>query len=307
MAYEYQTRADNVCMIDTMMFGFRWFNAAYIITGKEVALIDTGVATSIDEVRAAIAGHGFSVRDIDHIIVTHTEHPDHSGNVGILLQENDKAKVYINPVGAEYLTHPEVEAATRRVNLSAEMAARFGEMAPVPPERITYVRDGDVLDLGGGERLRFVYAPGHQPSGIVVLAEKYNGLFINDLVGQYFADADFTLTLTPFRMDIRQSMDSLQKVMRLPAGKLFLGHFGICDKPAMVYERALEDMQQLLDIAGGCVAEGKPEEIAPCILANDLPRVEKLGKARGQALYDYLSQELLPSKAKAFANYYLGK
>jgi glyoxylase-like metal-dependent hydrolase (beta-lactamase superfamily II) len=307
MAYEYRQRADNVYLIDTMMFGFKWFNAAYIVAGEELALIDTGVATSIDAVRAAIAGHGFSVKDFDHIFVTHAEHPDHSGNAGILLQENDKATVYVSPVGAEYLTNPEIEAATRRVNLSAEMAARFGEMVPVPPSRIKYVSDGDVIDLGGGERLRVVEAPGHQPSGIVILAEKHNGLLINDLNGQYFADADFSMTLTPFRMDIRQSMDSLKKAMKLPAARLFLGHFGICDNPSMVYERALADMQEMLDIAEGCLAEGKPEEISARILACDIPKVEKLCKTRGQELYDYLSKELLPSKAKAFSNYYLGK
>jgi glyoxylase-like metal-dependent hydrolase (beta-lactamase superfamily II) len=307
MVYEYADRADNVYMIDTEMFGFKWFNAAYIITGKEVALIDTGVPTSIDVVRAAINKHGFGIEDISHVFVTHGEHPDHSGNVGTLLQENTRAKVYINPIGAEYLTNPEIESATRKVNLSAEMAARFGEMLPVPASRIQYLNDGDVFDLGNDVRLRIIFAPGHQPSGIVILEEKNKGLFINDLPGQYFEDADFTMMLTPFRMDVIQSIESLKKVADMSVNRLFLGHFGICDKPKQIMENALIELQRLLDIAAECVKKGKPDEIASKVMENDMPRIEELGKARGNALYEYLSKELVPSKSKAFANYYLNK
>ena len=305
MVYEYAKRADNVYMIDTEMFGFKWFQSAYMVAGTELALIDTGVPSSIDVVRTAIKEYGFNIDDIAHIFITHSEHPDHSGNVGTLLQENPKAKVYVNPIGAEYLTDPAIDAALRRANLSAEMATRFGEMEPVPPSCIQYLNDGDVFDLGNGEKLRIIFAPGHQPSGIVILEEKNMGLFINDLVGQYFADADFSLTLTPFRADVMQSIKSLRKVIDIPVTRLFLGHFGICDKPKEVIQRALGDMQRLLDIAESCVKEGQPEEIAARVIANDMPQVEKLGAVRGKALYEYLSKELVPSKSKAFANYYL--
>jgi len=154
MAYEYAKRADNVYMIDTRMFGFDRFQSSYIVAGKEVALIDTGVPTSLETVRAAIKEHGFAIEDISYIFVTHCEHPDHSGNVGMLLKENPQAKVYIHPIGAEYLTAPSIEAAKRKANLSVQMAARFGEMVPVPPPRIEHLSDGDTFDLGNGERLR---------------------------------------------------------------------------------------------------------------------------------------------------------
>ena len=304
MAYTYAERADNVYMIDTRMFGFDRFNSGYIVVGKEVALIDTGVPTSIDLVRTAIKKHGVAIEDISYIFITHCEHPDHSGNAGILLKENSKAKVYINPVGSEYLTAPSIESAKRKKMLSAKMAARFGEIVPVPPSRIQYLNDGDVFDLGNGEKLRIIFAPGHQPSGIVILEEKNMGLFINDLIGQYFADANASLILTPYRSDVKQAMESLRKVMDIPVTKLFLGHFGICDKPKEVMQRALDGMQRLLDIGAKCVEERKPEEIASRVLASVMPEVEKLGVARGESLYQYMGQELVPSMSRAFAEYY---
>ena len=91
MAYKYLERADNVYLVDTHMFGFPHFNAAYIVAGREVALIDTGAPLSAEIVRNAIKKHGFSIQDISHIFVTHCEHPDHSGNVGRFITENTRA------------------------------------------------------------------------------------------------------------------------------------------------------------------------------------------------------------------------
>jgi len=302
---KYAERADNVYMIDTKMFGFDNYNSAYLVDGKEIALIDTGLPNQIEAVRAGINAHGFSISDISYIFVTHCEHTDHSGNVAPLLRESTKAKVYINPVGLKFLTEPSIESTKRKEILSAKLAARFGEMEPVPPSRIQYLNDGDVFDLGNGEKLRIIFAPGHQPSGIVILEEKNMGLFINDLVGDYFADADFLLILTPYRSDVKQAMELLRKVMDIPVTRLFLGHFGICDKPKVLIQRALDGMQQLLDIGEQCLEEGKPEEIASRFLASRMLEVEKLRAARGESLYEFMGQELLPSLSEAFAKYYL--
>jgi glyoxylase-like metal-dependent hydrolase (beta-lactamase superfamily II) len=299
----YATRADSVYLIDTKMFGFDMFHSAYIVAGDEVALIDTGAPTSWEVLREAIVSHGFAPRDIAHIFVTHAEHPDHSGNVGALLKENDRAVVYVNPIGAEYLTNPAIESENRRRNLTPNMAARFGEMEPVLPSRLRLTSDGDVVDLGKGVTLKVIFTPGHQPSGFVVFEEKHAGLFINDLCGAYFADAGASWIFTPYRSDVRQAMASLKKIESLQAERLFLGHFGISEKPKEVLGRALDKMQRLLDIGAQCMNEKKPEEIEKRVLATLVPEVEKIGKVRDQGLYSYLKDELTPSLARAFASY----
>ena len=284
MTYEYIERSDNVFLIDTHMFGFKHFQSCYIVAGKEVALIDTGVPPSLEIVREAIRKHGFSIKDISHIFVTHCEHPDHSGNVGALLQENKKAKVYIHPLGAEYLIDPSIDEAKRKANLPPHMAARFGRMVPVSPSRIQYLRDGESIDLGEGEKLKAIFAPGHQPGGVVLLDEKYGNLFINDLPGAYFADAEAAWIFTPFRSDMRAAMASLKKVSGLSLNQLFLGHFGICNRPKELIEGALGRMQELLDIGAACIREGKPQEIETRSRAVRLLEVEKLRKTREQSL-----------------------
>jgi len=40
---QYSNKADNVYLIDTKMFDFDDYNAAYLVKGKELVLIDTGI------------------------------------------------------------------------------------------------------------------------------------------------------------------------------------------------------------------------------------------------------------------------
>ena len=95
-------RIDNIYVIDTKMYGYDRYMSAYLVKGKEIALIDTGHPRQIESVRAAIKVHGFSISDISYIFVTHCEHLDHGGNVAPILRESPKASVYINPIGLEY-------------------------------------------------------------------------------------------------------------------------------------------------------------------------------------------------------------
>ena len=46
--------------------------------------MNTGAPPSLRVVKESIEKHGFAVADIDHIFVTHCEHPDHAGDVGAL-------------------------------------------------------------------------------------------------------------------------------------------------------------------------------------------------------------------------------
>ncbi len=296
-------RLNNIYVIDTKMWGFDHYNAAYLVEGKEIALIDTGEPNQIEAVRAGIKAHGFSISDISYIFVTHCEHMDHAGNVAPLLRESPRTNVYIHPSGQEYLTDPSIERARRKELIPPAMFARYGEMEPVPPSRIKFLNDGDVFDLGNGEKLRIIFAPGHQPSGIVILEEKNKGLFINDLVGNCLADADAHYPLNPYRSDHKQAIETLKKLMGLPVANLYLGHYGICQRPKQVMTRAINDMQRLLDIGTKYISEGKPEKIASKAYEMIMPELEKLRLVRGEAVYQYATREHIPSQLKLFAKY----
>lgn len=305
MGFDFIKRADNVYLIDATMFGFKNYMSIFLVQGKELALIDTGLPDSLEAVRAGIKAHGFSVNDISYIFVTH-EHADHSGNIMPLLRENPNIKAFINPQAAKWIIDPSLEDANRRNNLSAKMASRFAPMEPVPASLLNYFKDGEVFDLGDGEKLKIMITAAHQPGGAIIFEEKYEGVFINDLVGNCFADVDMQLILNPPRSDIKLGMEVLKKIQTMPIKRLFLGHFGISEEPQKLIAGAMDQIQRLLDIGEKCVAEGKPEKIVELAYELKVQEGNKV-KPRGADLHDYLTNELIRSQARLFAEYYLEK
>lgn len=298
-------RLNNIYAVDTKMWGLGKYMAAYLVKGKELALIDTGVPSQLEAVRAGIKAWGFSISDISSIFVTH-EHSDHSGNVAPLLREAPKASVYINPIGEKFLTDPMGEAAKMVKKFpTKDMRPRSEEIQPVPKSRIKLVKDGQVFDLGDGEKLRVIFTPGHQPGGIVLYEEKNKGLFINDLAGLYLADADAAYPFNSYKVDHIQGIASLKKILdlNLPMEYLYFGHYGIVDKPKQVINRAIKNMQGLLDIGTKYMKEGKPELIAEKAYAFILPEMEKLRPARGETVYKYATQDHVARQVKLFAQW----
>jgi glyoxylase-like metal-dependent hydrolase (beta-lactamase superfamily II) len=286
------------------MFGFEHYNTAYLVKGKELALVDTGLANQLETLLAGIKSHGFSVNDISYVFCTH-EHHDHCGNVATLLKMNPRIKVYIHPKGKQNLTDPDSITAFMVGRVPPEQIAKIGKMDPVPPEKINYFNDGDVFDLGDGEKLRVMFSPGHQPGNVILFEEKYNGLFISDLPGNYFADADAFIMLTPHKSDVIMAMTNLKKLMNVPIKTLFLGHFGISNDPQHVIKGAASVIQGLLDIGVKCVKEGKPELIEPRVRAFRLTEAEKLKGVRPPEMYEFTKNELIAHQSPAFADYFL--
>ena len=295
-------RVDNVYLIDTKMFGFDKYNAAYLVKGKELALVDTGEPGGMEFVRQGIMKHGFSPSDISHIFITHT-HIDHCGNVAPLLRECPGVMVYVHPSGVENLTDPSIAHGIRKKLNNPAMFARFSEMEPVPSSRIRHLNDKDLFDLGDGVRLRALFAPGHQPDGVVLLEEKHGGLFINDLIGNYLQDVDAVYGLNPVKSDHVVAIDSLRKLMGLPVSKLYMGHYGICDEPKKVMTRAIAFMQALVDMGIQYVKEGRDDLIPDKVVEMTMPELEKLRPAREEDLYIYATQQHVASQAIVFADY----
>jgi glyoxylase-like metal-dependent hydrolase (beta-lactamase superfamily II) len=304
MSYQYQRKNNNVYLLDTNMFGFPLFQSSYLVQGNQLAIIDTGVPPSYEAVREEIKSHGFSIKDITHIFITHCEHPDHSGNAGAIMKENPRAKLYINEIGAEYMLHPEIDEAKRKATFPPKMFQRFGSLTACPAERTFFVKDGDNFDLGADEKLTVYVTPGHQPSGLVVTESKNRGLFINDLPGAYFADAEAVWVFTPFFSDVRQMVTSLERMSKIKFDWLYLGHFGMCDRPDWLISGALSRMKAMLDMAEDCIKEGRPRDIESKSYEMRLPEAQKILKARGaQDLYNYLSTELFKALSRSFYEY----
>lgn len=84
---------------------FEGKNNAYLLSGEEPALIDTGVSTPETEaaLRSGLSDHGLTVAALDHIFLTHL-HEDHSGLAGAFQRESG-AVVHAHPADAPLIAN----------------------------------------------------------------------------------------------------------------------------------------------------------------------------------------------------------
>ena len=97
--------APGVRMIDTLLAGWTGVTAAYLVTGDDPALVDTGARTSAQAVRDALAAAGIGRDDLRWIVLTHV-HLDHCGATGILAHAYPRARVVVHVRGARHLAEP---------------------------------------------------------------------------------------------------------------------------------------------------------------------------------------------------------
>jgi len=304
MAYRNLEEIDNIRLLDNNFLGFPRYGAAYVVRGTDkTALIDTGDPNQLEAVRSEMARAGVTMKDIDYIFITH-EHSDHGGNAGYLATENPDIKIYINPLGEEFLTHPEIGADERRRILPPGMADRFGKMRPVDPGQLHFLKDGEEFDLGG-DTLKVIFTPGHQPGGLVIEESKNKLLFINDLAGMYLAEYDVSFIFTPNKANPADALISLRKIENNDYKWLALGHFGFCNDPEMVIGGAIRRIERLMAIAEKCDADGNLDKLRPTIMEQVIkPEIDKVLHSGNESLYVYLRDELGPNLCNGFAWFY---
>ncbi len=294
---------DNVYVYDNKMFGFDGWCSSFKIAGNKIALIDTGTPGSIDFVKAAIQEHGFALKDISYIFITHI-HFDHCGCAGMLMREMPNATVLTHPRICKHIMDPSIVNANTKSQAGEKMGIRFGEMVPIPVSQVRGLSDGEVFDLGEGQTLRAIFAPGHNVSHVMVLDEKNNSLFAGDAPGLYFSDVDAFLMPSPVGCDLKQALDSLDIIEELAPKRFYLGHYGICNNPRELTKRAKLAIQRRIDIGTQTMRNGKPEELLNNIIESLEPEINKLRQAKGEDLYQYITGELLPMWTRGFKGYY---
>ncbi len=219
-----QTRIE---LIDLNFLGYPLAIAGYLLDdGEESALVEVGPASTITNLLNHVQALGVPMERIRHLIVTHI-HLDHAGALGSLLQRLPEATAYVHPIGAPHLIDPSrlLSSAGR---LYGEMMERlWGEVLPVPAERLRVVHDGERLSVAG-HTLLVVETPGHARHHHAYLDEASGTLFAGDVAGVRMPGTTYVRPPTPPpELDIEAWQASLSKLRSLPIRRLALTHFGI--------------------------------------------------------------------------------
>ena len=137
------------------------FDASYLLVENgRAAFIDTGPNNAVPRLLAVLQAQGLDRDAVDYVIPTHV-HLDHAGGAGLLMRQLPNARMLIHPRGARHMIDPSALMEGVRAVYGTEIANRdYGELVPVPEQRVVTTSDGMVVELGG-RPLRFMDTPGH--------------------------------------------------------------------------------------------------------------------------------------------------
>jgi glyoxylase-like metal-dependent hydrolase (beta-lactamase superfamily II) len=199
--------------IDVLHLGRDRVICAYEIGG---VIVDPGPASSVDTLIDRLGP-----TEPRALLLTHI-HLDHAGATGVLCKRYPNLKVYVHEVGAPHLIDPSKLLKSAGRLYGDDMWELWGEVAPVPEERITALSGGESV-----EGFRVAYTPGHASHHVSYLHEESGDAYVGDVAGVRIPPYDVTVAPTPPPdIDVEAWLDSLHTLAAWNPQTLGLTHFG---------------------------------------------------------------------------------
>jgi glyoxylase-like metal-dependent hydrolase (beta-lactamase superfamily II) len=197
----------------------------FLLTGDRPALIETGPAARVETLLDGIRAAGLRPEDLRAVAVTHI-HLDHASAAGDLVHRFPHLEVYVHPVGAPHLIDPSRLLASAGRLYGEHLGPLFGDVRPVPAERIHTLQDGERADLGS-RRLAAFDTPGHAGHHLVFFDEDSGDLFTGDAAGVALPGTRYVRPPTPPpELDIPVWEATIKRLRSLRPRRLLLTHFG---------------------------------------------------------------------------------
>ena len=233
----------NVFQIDTKMAGYRGITAGYLIRGSRPCLVETGTAPSAPVVRDALASLGVGPGDLASVVVTHI-HLDHAGGAGDIAALYPSAEIVVHQKGARHLADPSRLMASAKMVYGDALDRLFGELAPVPADRIRALDDTGVVDLGDGRRLDSHYSPGHAKHHVGLIDSENGDLYVGDAAGVYIPETgDLRPATPPPDFDLDVALGSLSRFRDLKPARLLFSHYGPVSDVPETLDRSEEEIR----------------------------------------------------------------
>ena len=201
-----------------------------IVDDGHVAFVDTGSNDSLPNVLEALNKLGLGREAVDYVILTHI-HLDHAGGAGTLMREFPNAKLVVHPRGSRHMAEPSKLVAGVTAVYGAEYVENvYGDILPIPADRIIDAHEGLTLQLGGRELL-CIDTPGHAKHHICVVDHKSDSIFTGDMFGLSYREFDvdgrqFILpTTSPTQFDAAEMHASIDRLMSYAPKAMYLTHY----------------------------------------------------------------------------------
>ena len=249
---------------------------SYLLAGKnDLAVIDPGPGSMLEPLLASIREAGFEPRDVTHILATHI-HLDHTGGAGSLLRHTPKAQVYVHGLGAPHLLDTSKVVASAARIYGERMQLLWGDIEPVPYERLRVIDDGDTLNIAG-RSLNVYYAPGHAVHHVIFFDAQSGELWAGDAAGVRLPGVDYVRPPTPPPdLDLEAWSASMDLINRLQPIVAYMGHFGAATNVPTHLDRLREKLYAWGEFVLAAMRSGKTEaEIISLLIAHTEPELQQ--------------------------------
>lgn len=193
----------------------------------------------------------------ERILLTHI-HFDHAGATGRLLERWPDAEVWVHERGARHLIDPERLVASARRIYGDEFDTLWGEVVPVPEERVRVLTGGEQQD-----GWRVAYTPGHASHHVAYLHETTGTAFCGDVAGVRILDGPVFPPTPPPDIDLDLWRTSIDTVEAWAPSALAVTHYG---RYEMVTTH-LEELRAGLDRCGALARETDAESYGAAVRA----------------------------------------
>jgi glyoxylase-like metal-dependent hydrolase (beta-lactamase superfamily II) len=178
-------------------------------------IVDPGPSSCLDVLLAELERRPARVLALTHI------HLDHAGASGSLVRRFPELEVWVHERGARHLVDPAKLLASAERVYGADMQRLWGEVLPVPAQR--------VRALAGGESLgafRVAYTPGHASHHVSYLHEPSGRAFTGDVTGVRIGLGPVLAPTPPPDIDLVAWRASLELIESWRPRSIALTHFG---------------------------------------------------------------------------------
>jgi glyoxylase-like metal-dependent hydrolase (beta-lactamase superfamily II) len=232
---------ERLCIVDVGLDGLDGAIGATFLVDDELVLVDPGPSTGLGRLEERAAAVGLVLGDVRHLFLTHV-HLDHAGAAGHLAAANPRLRVHVHIDGAPHIADPERLVSSTRRTFGDAHDRLWGEVRPVPRDRIHAWSPGD---RGPLPWLRAIPTPGHAGHHISYLDETDGTLVAGDALGILLDDrAPVHPATPPPGVDVAAWMDTLERIRSVGPDRAVWTHFGLHDDPV---GRAAEFSQTLRD------------------------------------------------------------
>jgi glyoxylase-like metal-dependent hydrolase (beta-lactamase superfamily II) len=282
----------DVFHVDTRMGGYSGITSGYLIRSSRPCLVETGTARSAPVVIAALDALGVGRDDLATIVVTHI-HLDHAGGVGDLAAAYPNARIVVHERGARHLVDPSKLVASAHRVFGPDMDRLFGDLLPVPAERLDILSEVGFVDLGDGRGLDAFHNPGHASHHVGLLDTQTGDLYTGDAAGVYVPEtADVRPATPPPDFDLDLALTSLARMRSAEPHRLLFSHFGPVTDVDATLERSVEELRYWVEVVREAHAESPDVDHAIAIVRErdqgrhpgfyaDAARVEKFDELSG--------------------------